>query len=118
MSSTAKGVIYDAGDGALASPTGTGPYTTLLSSCHARGFVAEVVADGATARDRLADLIPAGADITTGGSQTLRQIGFIEDVERGRRQWRYRRQAIHAEPDERERNLLRARKSTRLNSSK
>lgn len=107
MSSTAKGVIYDAGDGALASPTGTGPYTTLLSSCHARGFVAEVVADGATARDRLADLIPAGADITTGGSQTLRQIGFIEDVERGRRQWRYRRQAIHAEPDERERNLLR-----------
>src|SRR3546814_13826592 len=32
---------------------------------------------------------------------------FIEDVERGRRQWRYRRQAIHAEPDERERNLLR-----------
>src|SRR3546814_10519409 len=74
MSSTAKGVIYDAGDGALASPTGTGPYTTLLSSCHARGFVAEVVADGATARDRLADLIPAGADITTGGSQTLRQI--------------------------------------------
>src|SRR3546814_2797566 len=97
MSSTAKGVIYDAGDGALASPTGTGPYTTLLSSCHARGFVAEVVADGATARDRLADLIPAGADITTGGSQTLRQIGLLEDVERGRRQWRSRPQVIRSE---------------------
>src|SRR3546814_2172249 len=107
MSSTAKGVIYDAGDGALASPTGTGPYTTLLSSCHARGFVAEVVADGATARDRLPDLLPAGAGITTGGPQTQRQISLIEDARRGRPQRRYRRPAVHAGPDVRERKLRR-----------
>lgn len=82
-------------------------FARLIENCKARNFTAEVVPDGASARARLAELIPEGADITTGGSMTLRDIGFIDDAQAGKNGWHYRRIAIYAEPDEFKRDVLR-----------
>lgn len=82
-------------------------YQEILANCRVRGFLAEVVADGDSARARLAELIPPGADLTTGGSQTLYQIHFMDDVNARINGWRSRRHAILAEPDEHQREILR-----------
>lgn len=44
------------------------------------GFVVEVLDDAAAARARVADLLPAGASVFTGASETLRLSGIEHDV--------------------------------------
>lgn len=46
----------------------------------AGGFVVEVVDDAAAARGRVAELIPPGASVFTGASETLRLSGIGEDI--------------------------------------
>ena len=46
----------------------------------AHGFAVEVVDDVAAARERVKDLIPEGASVLTGASETLRLSGIDDDI--------------------------------------
>ncbi len=46
----------------------------------AHGFAVEVLDDAAAARARIKDLIPEGASVFTGASETLRLSGIDEDI--------------------------------------
>ena len=46
----------------------------------AKNFAVEILADAAAARTRIKDLIPAGASVFTGASETLRLSGIEEDI--------------------------------------
>jgi hypothetical protein len=46
----------------------------------AHGFTAEILDDAAAARARIKDLIPEGASVFTGASETLRLSGIEEDI--------------------------------------
>jgi len=46
----------------------------------AHGFAVEILEDAAAARTRVKDLIPAGASVLTGASETLRLSGIDEDI--------------------------------------
>ena len=46
----------------------------------AHGFTVEILDDAAAARTRIKDLIPAGACVFTGASETLRLSGIEEDI--------------------------------------
>ena len=51
----------------------------------AHGFTVEILDDAAAARSRVRDLIPAGASVFTGASETLRLSGIDADINtRGR----------------------------------
>ena len=49
------------------------------------GFAVEILADAAAARTRIKDLIPAGASVFTGASETLRLSGIDEDINKSGR---------------------------------
>ena len=51
----------------------------------ARGFTVEILDDAAAARTRIKDLIPEGASVFTGASETLRLAGMEEDINAGGR---------------------------------
>ncbi|MFI6560746.1 LUD domain-containing protein [Streptomyces sp. NPDC050534] len=51
----------------------------------AHGFTVEILADAAAARARIRDLIPEGAGVFTGASETLRLSGIEEDINTGGR---------------------------------
>ncbi|TDB98666.1 LUD domain-containing protein [Actinomadura sp. 7K534] len=51
----------------------------------AHGFAVEILDDAATARTRIKDLIPDGAGVFTGASETLRLSGIEEDINAGGR---------------------------------
>src|SRR6201981_2540640 len=46
----------------------------------AHGFMVEILDDPAAARARVKDLIPEGASVFTGASETLRLSGIEEDI--------------------------------------
>ena len=46
----------------------------------AHGFAVEILDDAAAARTRVRDLIPEGASVFTGASETLRLSGIDEDI--------------------------------------
>jgi LUD domain len=46
----------------------------------AHGFTADILDDAAAARSRIKDLIPEGASVFTGASETLRLSGIDEDI--------------------------------------
>ena len=46
----------------------------------AHGFTVEILDDAAAARTRIKDLIPKGASVFTGASETLRLSGIEEDI--------------------------------------
>ena len=46
----------------------------------AHGFAVEILDDAAAARERVKDLIPAGATVLTGASETLRLSGIDDDI--------------------------------------
>jgi hypothetical protein len=46
----------------------------------AHGFTADILDDAAAARSRIKDLIPEGASVFTGASETLRLSGIDDDI--------------------------------------
>jgi hypothetical protein len=50
------------------------------TALRARGFAVEILDDAATARSRVMDLIPEGASVFTGASETLRLSGIDADI--------------------------------------
>ena len=55
------------------------------AALEAHGFTVEILNDAAAARVRIKDLIPAGASVFTGASETLRLAGIEEDINAGGR---------------------------------
>lgn len=53
---------------------------SAASALSAHGFSAEILDDAAAARTRVRDLIPEGASVFTGASETLRLSGIDEDI--------------------------------------
>ncbi len=64
-----------------------------------RGIRAEFVNNGEEALGRLKDLIPDGAEIMTGSSTTLDQIGFVDLLKSKNHPWENLKDAIVAEKD-------------------
>jgi acyl-CoA hydrolase len=52
----------------------------VASALTANNFAVEILDDAAAARTRIKDLIPAGASVFTGASETLRLSGIEEDI--------------------------------------
>ncbi len=52
----------------------------VAAALTAHGFAVEILDDAAAARTRIKDLIPAGASVFTGASETLRLSGIDEDI--------------------------------------
>jgi hypothetical protein len=64
------------------------PARRLERAAHAlsaHGFTVEILDDAATARSRVKELIPEGAGVFTGASETLRLSGIAEDINAGGR---------------------------------
>ncbi|MFD5716630.1 LUD domain-containing protein [Streptomyces sp. NPDC127036] len=55
------------------------------AALNAHGFTAEILDDAAAARTRVKELIPEGAVVFTGASETLRLSGIEEDINAGGR---------------------------------
>ncbi len=63
--------------------TGPAPAQRLeraAAALTAHGFTVEILDDAAAARTRIKDLIPEGASVFTGASETLRLSGIKEDI--------------------------------------
>jgi LUD domain len=63
--------------------TDPAPFSRLeraAAALTAHGFTVEILDNVAAARSRVADLIPAGATVFTGASETLRLSGMEEDI--------------------------------------
>jgi hypothetical protein len=50
------------------------------AALRSNGFAVEILDDAAAARDRVRDLIPEGASVFTGASETLRLSGIDDDI--------------------------------------
>ncbi|WP_406224229.1 LUD domain-containing protein [Streptomyces canus] len=67
------------------APSFTDPATAeqlerVAAALRAGGFAAEILDDAAEARARIKDLVPEGASVLTGASETLRLSGIDEDI--------------------------------------
>ncbi|HZC69888.1 MAG TPA: LUD domain-containing protein [Jatrophihabitans sp.] len=78
----------------MATPTPTTSFTEpattqrlerAAAALAAHGFTVEILDDAAAARARVKDLIPPGASVFTGASETLRLSGIEEDINAGGR---------------------------------
>ena len=77
-----------------------------------RGINAEFVNKKEDALNRLKKLIPPGAEVMTGGSTTLDQIGFTEILISGKHPWKNLKDEILAEKDPARQMELRKRSIT------
>src|SRR5215472_2457223 len=75
--------------GTVTTPTAATPFTDpapaerlerAAAALTAHGFTVEILDDAATARRRIKDLIPEGANVFTGASETLRLSGIDDDI--------------------------------------
>jgi len=101
----------------MSNGTSTLSYTDLANSTQleqtveaiqARGIKVHVVETPADALAKIHDLIPAGSDIMTGGSQTLREIGLEELLMAKTHPWVNLKDAILAENNPEKQGQLRA----------
>ncbi|MFF6999044.1 LUD domain-containing protein [Streptomyces sp. NPDC008313] len=70
------GPAYDFG-----APASAERLERTIEALRANGFTAELLDDAAAARARVKDLIPEGASVFTGASETLRLSRIVEDIE-------------------------------------
>lgn len=77
-----------------------------------RGINAEFVNKKEDALNRLKKLIPPGAEVMTGGSTTLDEIGFTEILKSGKHPWKNLKDEILAEKDPAKQMELRKRSVT------
>jgi hypothetical protein len=62
------------------NPVSAGCLQRVAAALTAKNFAAEILDDAAAARTRVRDLIPAGASVFTGASETLRLSGIEADI--------------------------------------
>ncbi|EST18427.1 LUD domain-containing protein [Streptomyces roseochromogenus] len=73
-----------AADG-FSAPASAERLDRAVAALRANGFTAELLDDAAAARARIKELIPEGAGVFTGASETLRLSGIAQDIETGDR---------------------------------
>ncbi|MFD8809957.1 LUD domain-containing protein [Streptomyces sp. NPDC059627] len=66
--------------GEFTDPASAGRLERTAAALRANGFAAEILDDAAAARVRVGELIPEGAGVLTGASETLRLSGIDEDL--------------------------------------
>jgi hypothetical protein len=64
----------------FADPASAQSLERAVNALKANGFAAEILDDAAAARTRVKDLIPEGASVFTGASETLRLSGIDKDI--------------------------------------
>ncbi len=64
----------------FAAPASAQSLERAATALKEHGFAAEILDDSEAARDRVKDLIPEGASVFTGASETLRLSGIEEDI--------------------------------------
>ncbi|MFI5797463.1 LUD domain-containing protein [Streptomyces sp. NPDC051677] len=69
----------------FADPASAEQLERAAAALRAGGFAAEILDDAAAARVRVKDLVPEGASVLTGASETLRLSGIDEDINAGGR---------------------------------
>lgn len=77
-----------------------------------RNIQAELVETRERALQRLKELIPEGAEIMSGGSTTLEEIGFIDMLKSGKHPWKNWKDLILAEKDAGKQTELRKKSMT------
>ncbi|MFB7211745.1 LUD domain-containing protein [Streptomyces sp. NPDC056255] len=65
------------------SPASAERLERVAAALRANGFAAEILDNAAEARARVKDLVPEGAGVLTGASETLRLSGIEEDINAG-----------------------------------
>ncbi|MGI5133522.1 LUD domain-containing protein [Streptomyces sp. CA-106110] len=70
---------------AFSAPASAERLDRAIAALQANGFTAELLDNAAAARARIKDLIPEGAGVFTGASETLQLSGIAQDIETGDR---------------------------------
>lgn len=78
-----------------------------MESLKTRGISAEFVNRREDALKRVKELIPPGAEVMTGGSTTLKEIGFVDLLKSGGHPWKNLKDEIFAEKDGEKQSELR-----------
>ncbi|MDD4902605.1 MAG: lactate utilization protein [Patescibacteria group bacterium] len=86
---------------------GSGTILKTAAALKERNISAQVVANKGEALEVVKKLLPAGAEIMTGGSTTLEQIGFVDILKTGQHPWRSFKDKIFAESDPAKQGRLR-----------
>ncbi len=77
------------------------------AALNANNFKAILVNTKEEALEKIQELIPAGASVMNGASETLRQIGYLDLLKSGNHKWSNLHQAILAETDKDKQAALR-----------
>ena len=77
-----------------------------------RGFQIEFLNSKQEALERLKNLIPSGADVMTGSSTTLKEIGFVDFLSSGKHEWNNLKEKIVSEKDPKKQSELRKKSVT------
>jgi len=73
--------------------------SATMEALKARGISSELVPDRAQALEAVRRAIPDGAEVMTGSSKTLDEIGFIGLLKSGDHKWKNLKAAVQAEAD-------------------
>ena len=76
----AEHVETEAPRGEFTEPASAELLEQVADALRANGFAAEILDDASAARARVEDLVPEGASVLTGASETLRLSGIDEDL--------------------------------------
>lgn len=91
----------------FSQPAGDAALETVKTALAPRNISGEIVATRAEALERLKALIPAGSSLSTGASETLKEIGFEALLKSGNHAWRNLKGEYMAETDPAKQMLLR-----------
>ena len=78
----------------FSDPAPAGRLERAAAALTANNFAVEILDHAAAARARITDLIPAGASVFTGASETLRRSGIEADINSGERYEALRRRGL------------------------
>ena len=81
--------------------------SATMQALSKNGFLPEFVETSAEALEKIKEIIPAGASVMNGSSQTLEQIGFVDYLKDGVHGWNNLHAGIYAEKDPVKQALLR-----------
>lgn len=87
--------------------TTTQSITKTFDALKERGFDPILVSTKNDALEKIKELIPAGASVMNGASETLREIGFVEYLKGAEHPWKNNHDAILAETDPAKQSQLR-----------
>ena len=86
---------------------GKGTVDAAIRALNAHGFKAELVPDRRAALDRVRSIIPNGAEVMTGSSRTLDEIGLVNALSTGDHPWINVKAKIVSEKDREKQMTLR-----------